>query len=200
MKDLFYLKRSEDAGDPPGAAPPGYDCRIWTPAEGGLRPPGVTEKAFAVWRLFHALGVFSNREYGVFVAYHGDALAHRSGIFPRYFRFPFMGADDLQIGDTWTAPEHRGRGLSSYALRRIMSERKNPGRAFWYLEEQGHAPSIRAAEKAGTRRAGEGRRTKRLGLSLLGRYVMDRRDPDSPDRRDPDSPATDRRDPDSPAP
>lgn len=174
MKDLFYALASEAAEETPPEGPEdGYSYRIWRPSDGGMRPPGVNERAFSVWRLFHALRIFSNRDYGVFVIYHGTELAHRSGIFPRYFRFPFMGKDDLQIGDTWTAPEHRGKGLATFALRRIMSERRKPGRTFWYLVEEDNRSSIRAAEKAGMVKKGEGRRTKRFGVGLLGTYVMD---------------------------
>jgi RimJ/RimL family protein N-acetyltransferase len=40
--------------------------------------------------------------------------------------------------------------------------------------EQDNAPSVRVIEKCGFARVGEGIRTKRFGVSLLGAYLIDR--------------------------
>ena len=83
-----------------------------------------------------------------------------------------MSKNDLQIGDVWTHPEHRGRGLATYGLREIVRRRWVAGRRFWYVVDTGNGASIRVAEKAGFVKCGEGIRTKRLGLNLLGEYKM----------------------------
>jgi RimJ/RimL family protein N-acetyltransferase len=83
-----------------------------------------------------------------------------------------MDKSDLQIGDVWTSSEHRGRGLATYALRKVVEENILPGRKFWYVAEEGNLGSIKVAEKAGFTKCGVGFRTKRLGLSLLGSYKM----------------------------
>ncbi len=79
-------------------------------------PAGVRGVSFYVWRAFHAAHVFANRDYALLVIYDGDRLVHRSCVFPRYPRFPFMRDDDLQIGDIWTDPDYRGQGLATRAI------------------------------------------------------------------------------------
>jgi RimJ/RimL family protein N-acetyltransferase len=106
------------------------------------------------------------------VIYDGERLAHRSGIFPRYPRFPFMGPDDLQIGDTWTHPDYRGRGLATLAIHETVRRLGRPGRAFWYIVEPANVASVRTIERAGFARVAESVRTSRLGVRLLGAYVL----------------------------
>src|SRR2546427_4829121 len=152
---------------------PAYSWRLWTPAQGGFVPNGFPLLPFGAWTAMHRFRMFSNREYGVLVVYHRDRLVHRSGLFPRYLRFPFMANDDLQVGDVWTDPEHRGRGIASFAVRQIVAAKARRGRRIWYIVEAGNASSIRIVEKLGFVRAGTGRRTRRFGLGLLGQFVMD---------------------------
>jgi len=83
-----------------------------------------------------------------------------------------MNKNDLQIGDTWTHPEHRGQGLATFALRRVVQVRQMTGRKFWYIVEQDNKPSIRVVEKAGFNLIGKGIKRKRFGLGLLGSYMI----------------------------
>jgi RimJ/RimL family protein N-acetyltransferase len=136
-------------------------------------PDGVRLNPFAVWWAFHYARIFSNREYGVFSIFRDNMMIHRSCIFPGYFRFPFMSKDDLQIGDTWTSPNYRKQGLATFALSKICEIFAKPKRTFWYVVEEGQYPSIRVVEKTGFKKIGEGRRTKRFGLSILGSFVME---------------------------
>ncbi len=84
-----------------------------------------------------------------------------------------MANDDLQIGDVWTDPKHRGRGIASFAIRQIVAAKAMRDRRIWYIVETDNSQSIRIVEKLGFVRAGTGTRTKRLGLCLLGQFVMD---------------------------
>ena len=83
-------------------------------------PPGMHGVPFGVWWIFHNLHLFANRGYAILVIYDGDRLIHRSCVFPRYPRFPFMRDSDLQIGDTWTDPSYRGRGIATLAIREVL--------------------------------------------------------------------------------
>jgi len=152
---------------------PAYSWRLWTPAQGGFVPNGFSLLPFGAWTVMHRLRMFGSREYGVLVVYHRDRLVHRSGLFPRYLRFPFMANDDLQIGDVWTDPEYRGLGIASFAIRQIVVARARRGRRIWYVVEANNAPSIQIVEKVGFVRAGTGMRTKRFGVGVLGQFVMD---------------------------
>ena len=84
-----------------------------------------------------------------------------------------MGKDDLQIGDTWTAEEHQRKGIASFAIKKILELKKKPGRRFWYVTEEDNLASIRAVEKAGFAQIGKGERFDRLGIRLIGSYVLD---------------------------
>ena len=149
-----------------------YRSCLWVPSLLGARPQGLPLLPFFIWWLLHHSRLFANRDYAVFVIYHDDTVVHRSCVFPGYFRFPFMSHDDLQIGDTWTAPEHRGKGLGTFAVQQVTSLLGKPRRGFWYVVEGGNAASIRVVEKAGFTKVGLGTRTRRLGSRLLGSYIM----------------------------
>ena len=127
---------------------------------------------FVVWWVMHYLGAFTNLGYRVFVIRDAEIVVHHSCVFPRYFRFPFMAEGDLQIGDTWTAPEHRGKGLATFALRKVVELCAKPGRKFWYVVADDNIPSIRVGEKVGFTAVGKGTKKKRFGVSLLGSYVI----------------------------
>ena len=153
--------------------PSAYSWRLWAPHHGGIAPVGLRLLPFGIWTAMHHLRVFANSEYSVLVVYHDGRLVHRSGVFPRYVRFPFMAMEDLQIGNVWTDPEHRNRGIASFALWQLVSAKARRGRLIWYVVEAGNEQSVRTVEKSGFVLAGTGARTKRLGLSVLGQFVME---------------------------
>ncbi|MDQ6706496.1 MAG: GNAT family N-acetyltransferase [Acidobacteriota bacterium] len=168
----------------PESLPDGYRCEIWRPRWTNITPDGFPLFPYAVWWICHIIGIFRNRQYAVFLIYSGHSLAHRSVIFPKYFRFPFMTAQDLQIGDTWTSDEHRGKGLASYALRQIVRMETRMGRKLWFVAEEQNARSLHVAESAGFRKAGVGVRTKRFGIRLLGSYIVEELFPEPLGARD----------------
>jgi GNAT superfamily N-acetyltransferase len=122
--------------------------------------------------LLHCLRAFPNRDYTVFVVRRGNEFAHYSGVTGRYWRFPFLADADLQIGDTWTHPDHRGKGLAGFAIDRILTAMSRPGRLIWYVVEDINTPSIRAAEGAGMTLFARGAWRRPFGLKLLGSYVI----------------------------
>jgi GNAT superfamily N-acetyltransferase len=164
--------RTADLEAEPIGLPGGYVWKIWHPGIAKILPAGVPLLPFGVWWIFYILAIFRNNGYGIFLIYNGRDLVHRSVIFPKYFRFPFMRQGDLQIGDTWTNFEHRSRGLGSYALQQIIRSEARIGRRFWYLTEEDNKPSIHVATNAGFYRFGRGARFTRLGLLLLGSYRL----------------------------
>lgn len=101
-----------------------------------------------------------------------DKLVHYSAFTGRYWRFPCLGDDDIQIGDTWTDPAHRSKGIASFAIDQIVSRKQKPGRQFWYCVEAINRSSIRVADSAGFEVVGEGIWRKPFGLKLLGSYVL----------------------------
>lgn len=126
-----------------------------------------------MWWLFDRAHVFRNREYAVVTITEGSKLVHRAAIFPPYARFPFMADADLQVGDVWTDPDHRGGGLAAASLRFIRDACGRDHRQIWYLTAEANEASRRAAQKAGFSLAGQGRRVGRRGVRMLGAYVLD---------------------------
>jgi RimJ/RimL family protein N-acetyltransferase len=174
MSQLFFALRCNGALPGESALDSEFSSLLWRPSLRYVTPPGHPQLPFAVWWGFHQTRIFSNRDYGVLLIRDGSHIIHRSCIFPGYFRFPFMEANDLQVGDTWTSPGYRGRGLARHALREAVRLLGRPGRRFWYLVESENLPSIRVAEHIGFRLAGEGRRTHRCGLRIFGSFVLDK--------------------------
>lgn len=167
---FFVLDRT------PGAAPnltdSGVSCETWRPGRWRVKPTGFPVWPFFVWWMFHQLHLFANRGYCVILIRRRGEIVHRSCVFPRYFRFPFMSHEDLQVGDTWTAPEHRGLGLAVLGLRAAAKVASDTCPHLWYLVEEQNSASIRAVEKAGFRRVGRGCRTARFGSRLFGSFVI----------------------------
>ena len=173
MLYLFYAKRSNSNSPLEiGTLDNRYSYVIWQPNGLSTVPAGISKVPLSAWWLFHHVGVFSNRDYAMMVIYHGEHVIHRSGVFPKYFRFPFMAQDDLQIGDTWTHPDYRGKGLATFAVNKIVEAMKQPARTFWYVVEFNNFASIHVVEKAGFQLVGEGTRTKRIGIKALGSFII----------------------------
>lgn len=155
-----------------GDARSGARFELWKPSRSHIVPPAVSPTIYSVWWLFHRLGIFANPDYSVLIGRLDDRIVHTMGIFPGYFRFPFMAREDLQLGHLWTDPAYRGRGLATDAIRSAMDLKRTQARTFWYLADVANQPSIRAAKHAGFREAGVAIRTRRWGIRLLGAYVM----------------------------
>jgi RimJ/RimL family protein N-acetyltransferase len=188
-KFLFFRTTSNRGKGPDHPLPAGYRLAFWEPRLAHWSgTPG--RKVDLVWWLFHQLHVFRNGEFSVCRIWTDSQLVHRSTVFPPFFRFPFMAPDDLQIGDTWTMPSERGRGLAASAIHHILLARARPGRAFWYVVSEDNAASIKVIEKCGFELHGTGVRTRRLGLSVLAEFRLThprsvagaRGGPDSTDR------------------
>jgi RimJ/RimL family protein N-acetyltransferase len=163
---LFY--RFDATRQPPAVGL--EDCRFslqqWQPSLRVPWPRGATrnKKLHFLFRtglqLMHG---FASRDSGALALYNEDArLVHYSAFTPRYWRFPFLSSQDLQIGDTWTEPSYRGKGLAKRALREIVARMRKLGRGFWYVVEDINRASIKVVEDCGFRVAGIGTRVERL--------------------------------------
>lgn len=180
MKYLFYRQDSNiDGSNRETDINSQYEVALWHPGLINIIPSRLSPNPFAVWWFFHQLGIFTNGDYSILLISDSGTLVHRSGIYPKYFRFPFMADDDLQISDTWTHGEYQNRGLATLAIKWILQLCSKPGRHFWYVVEQDNLASIRVIEKSGFIKIGEGDRTRRFGVRLFGSYILKSRDESS---------------------
>lgn len=170
MFDFYYLGPSDEINT--WELPEGYFSMLWRPKGLQIVPKGVCLWPSVMWWLFHRLHIFHNTDYSMMLIYRDRRLVHRSVIFPRFFRFPFMQPDDLQIGDTWTSPEHRGKGLAKFALATVVRTLRRPIRGFWYIVHEKNIPSIRVVESVGFRKVARGRKVARFGLLYFGYYAI----------------------------
>ena len=116
----YYLKSDETLTANLQPLPDGYKMSYWQPRLLETKPGELPWYPFLVWWVMHYCRLFESRNYGMLLVHHSGKLVHRSCIFPKFFWFPSMTRGDLQIGDTWTALEHRGKGLATFALQAIL--------------------------------------------------------------------------------
>lgn len=149
-----------------------YAASFWQPSFGTPFPPGRSDPRILSYSAMHALGLFRSRDYAMVMLRDGaGAIAHSSMVMPGFARFPFMAADDLQIGATETRPQHRGKGLAVRAIDEIVG-RFGRARSYWYLTEVANEASVAVIRKAGFRYAGSGDKCPRFGLRAFGFYAI----------------------------
>lgn len=171
-KYLFYCKEYARKNEEKFTLESHYSFKLWRPSIINILPQGMPLMPFATWWVMHYCHLFKNRDYGLFVVYDEKKLIHRSCIFPGYFRFPFMSKADLQIGDIWTDPKYRRRGIAYFALKQILDAKSKPGRRFWYIVDDANQNSIELVKKTSFIKVGEGVRRKRFGFGILGYFVI----------------------------
>ncbi|HEX4695439.1 GNAT family N-acetyltransferase [Sphingomonas sp.] len=168
---FFELK----PGDPPPpvlALPPGMVMRIWQPASRGLPPSGSRTFDNYIWWLFTRLRVFATNEFTELTVWQDGRKVHRLVVSPRWHRSPFMGSDDLEVGNMWTLPEARGQKLAHTIIgeaHRLFSDRE---RRWWWLTEVDNAPSVAIAARCRYRPIGAGCKTRPLGIGIWGQYIL----------------------------
>ena len=162
---LFYRLDATEQSPLVGLEDHAFSAELWKPS---LRAPwphgaGQDKKLHFLFRtLIHVTRMFPSSDSGALALYKGAQLVHYSAFTPRYWRFPFLSRQDLQVGDTWTEPSCRGKGLAKRALQRLVTRMRMPGRNFWYVVEDINRASIKVAEDCGFRLAGIGTRVERL--------------------------------------
>jgi RimJ/RimL family protein N-acetyltransferase len=147
-----------------------YELELWQPGAHSIVPPTMSSR-FIIWWLFHYCSILGNRMYRVLLIRHKGAVVHRSCLVPRYFRWPFMSEEDLQISSTWTDPAHRGRGLATFALRHLVRSYAGGSRRFWYISRDDNPASIAVCSQCGFQFECLMRRTHPWGSLLFGRFL-----------------------------
>jgi GNAT superfamily N-acetyltransferase len=162
--------------------PAGVYAYLWKPSFSSVHPPDL-DGIFRYWGIAYLLKLFGNHDYRVLYLLSGSRVVHRSVVMPRYFRWPFMNRDDLQVSSTWTDPLYRGRGYATYALIMITQLFSKPGRSIWYVTRDNNIPSVKVCLSAGFQLYNYAERKNFLGIPLLGKLVEEKVEPVSAFRR-----------------
>jgi RimJ/RimL family protein N-acetyltransferase len=171
MSVCFFLRAAGPVEPGAQSLPRGIAARWWTPRE-CARPPMAPRRG-AVW-LQDRLRLFADRRFAELGLWRGEELVHRLVVTPRWYRFPFMEAGDLQLGALWTSPSHRRQGLALAAISEAHRRFGGPGQRFWYVADGDNRGSIALARSAGYELVGTGKRSRPAGIRLLGRFTLDR--------------------------
>lgn len=168
----FFRREFEPAAAPP-ILPAGLELRCWQPLVDGYPPRGSRNIANRFWWALAKGGGFAAPTFAEIRIEENDRVLHRLIVSPRWYRFPFMAAQDLQIGAIWTSPDARRRRLARAAITEAHRRFGADGTRFWYVTEARNAASEALARSCGYELVATGRRTRRFGSRLLGQYVID---------------------------
>lgn len=156
---------------PVHAFPHGAELYLWRPSD-GFPTRGAMRGRNAIWWLLAKLGLIDGRRFVELTLWIDDHLAQRLIVTPRWWRFPFMGVDDLQIGDVWTAPSWRGQGVARAAIAEAERLAAAWANRLWYVTDGANEASVRLAESSGFTLVGAGIRTAPLGIRAAGRFHL----------------------------
>ncbi|WP_294819444.1 hypothetical protein [uncultured Flavobacterium sp.] len=150
MSDLAYVSDSNWASPDLSAFLRDYRVEVWRPTLTNILPPGFPKKYMMFW-FAHFLGVFRNKRYSVIYVYDREngAMMSSTLLVPTYFKWPFMGKEDLQYSYSITKPQYRGKGINTYVKQyaRVLYPQKEV--AFWGLVHPENISSIKVLEKTG---------------------------------------------------
>jgi hypothetical protein len=169
---VVFLARQDGSATPEKRGlPAGTTWRTWRPGE---HSPNWRDPLHVAVTIQQSLGLFEDDRYREISVWNQSVRVHRLIVTPRWHRFPFMASGDLQVGAIWTHPAWRQRGLARLAIERVHRLFGAPGQRFWYVTDSANRPSMALAQSAGYRLVGEGRRTRPIGIALLGQFRLDR--------------------------
>ena len=152
--------------------PSGYSLDIWYPRHNGLNLKGLPFNRYAVWWVFDHIGLFANSLAGVVMIKKGNRMVHRSLVTPKWYRFPNMTSNELQIGDVWTTEDQRGHGLAKIAINEIHRQWGASCEKMWYLVGDENLGSIKLIEAFGYKLCALGERTKPGNIRALGKFQI----------------------------
>ena len=136
----YYRYDPVEQSAAPPQVPPQMQIRTWQPGRDG--PPRRPISNFFWWGLAKA-GAFSRPGFTEFCIDEAGKRLHRLIVTPRWYRFPFMAADDLQIGDVWTCPKSRRQQLARIGIAEVHRRFADEPGAFWYVTAADNAASAR---------------------------------------------------------
>lgn len=99
-----------------------------------------------------------------------NVIIHYTHILPKFFKFPFMKAEDLVIGPAWTDILHRGEGIFPAVIEYIVQSFNKDGRNFYTFAHVDNEASMKSILKVGFKRWTNGYKTTSLGIYKVKKY------------------------------
>jgi len=143
---------------------------IWTPSLANPVMQGLPIK-FLAFYFFRWLGVFGNKHlFGVRII-DGNAPSKSVAsllVVPAFYKWPFMGKQDVQFIAVSVDENFRGRRLATAMMKKATEIIQNPEVQYWYVTNVWNEASQRAAINSGFELVGEARREK----ALFGQKIL----------------------------
>lgn len=151
----------------------GYSVEFWRPSFYNIIPKGFPRFPFYIWYLFHFLRIFRTKRYGILIIRSNNLIIHHSTATPSFFRFPDMKKNDLQIGNTFTLENFRGKGLAKIAIHHILEYANSFTHGdIWYLVDESNTASIKVIEAIGFNLIGKGIKKKGILPFISDKYML----------------------------
>jgi RimJ/RimL family protein N-acetyltransferase len=103
-------------------------------------------------------------KYKIIYLKKDDDIIHYTHILPKFFKLPFLGLNDLEIGPSWTKESYRGKGIFPAVINYTVQCFKEKGRNFYTFAHIDNISSQKAIIKAGFIMWGRGYKTDFLGI------------------------------------
>lgn len=133
--------------------------KIWKPTFVNYLPFGYGKKYILFW-FFHYLKIFKNSNYHTIFLFKGDELVGSLLVVPKYFKWPFMKDNDIQITYLKIKNRYRGLGYGEELMNFTLEFLKNLDYGvLWYVTDSNNLPSQKLASKLGFEFFGKGKRS-----------------------------------------
>jgi RimJ/RimL family protein N-acetyltransferase len=168
-QDLSRLKDKDS--DQPAGLNRNYELKVFRPDCLHVVPKGMKkEPGFIIWWfLYLTIWRWQGKSYEYYLVYDKEQLIHYCLLSPKYYRYPFMNNDDIQIGPFWTAEGYRGQGICPTVIAKVMEDYKSRNRYAYIITRENNVNSQRSIAKAGLEVYGHGIRTK----GFWGKFLIE---------------------------
>jgi len=170
MEYLIYKSYYQNL-PPPGAE--NLKFKVWKPSFWNPVPKGLPNK-YIIYYLFYFFRLFNNSHYVAILGYDNDKIACSLLVVPKYFKWPFMKLNDVQLIYVKTYPEFRGKGYAKkmllYALEYLKSI--NLQGDVWYVTDSDNKASQALAKSVDFNQVYYGKRTYLFGIKWIKRLTI----------------------------
>ena len=111
MHELYLYRHSGNSSSTEFILNPGYFLQVFKPVFFSLKRHKGNILIHIIWFVF-TLGKY----FIVYIMDENKNIIHHSYALPKFFKFPFMQKDDIQIGPCWTHKDYRGKGIYPFVL------------------------------------------------------------------------------------